>query len=188
MRAGLAFAILLVLFAGCSAMAVGAVLDPPHRPDPGIRVENQSGRTRVNAGDLPVTPCVGPEHVGPHFDSGQTTITPGGRARLASLVGQLDQAQCARAGNGSVCTSDTVQIIVRGHTDEHPSTNPSNQELSQQRANAAAAELEALGVTVGATMGMADTDPAPPPNPDHRSNTERWADDRRVTLELWCPR
>ena len=104
------------------------------------------------------------------FDSGEASVTGGGRTVLSELVAQLD--------------SFDGRVSVEGHTDNVPISTarfPSNWELSTRRATAVLRELVDNGLPRGRlrAIGYADTRPL-----ESNETTSGRAANRRVELLL----
>ena len=104
------------------------------------------------------------------FDSGEASLTAGGRAVLRDLVDRLD--------------SFDGRVSVEGHTDNVPIATarfPSNWELSTRRATAVLRELVDSGLSRGRlrAIGYADTRPL-----DSNETASGRAANRRVELLL----
>lgn len=152
-------------------------------------VATQAGTAeRVAVDDPPPEKCLNPYHVGPNFETNRFDLSTDGHLMVAQIVTMVDEAPCVRDERGTTCAGTDAAFAVEGHTDERDSYLPGgNEMLSQHRAEAVAVLLRSLGAAQHSIKGFAALYPAPAPIPDHRTDAERWHDDRRVTLRLWCP-
>lgn len=130
--------------------------------------------------------CVGSHHVGPHVDTDSSELTDGERQIVADLQTGVDAPVCVFDEGGLRCAGKNVGFEISGHADERVSTSIGNQALSEHRAQAVAGELQARGAMVALVEGVGASEPAPTPAPDHRTNAQRWKEDRRATVRLTC--
>ena len=122
-----------------------------------------------------------------YFDSDSSSLSEDAVTTLAALAVAISAAECVHDGAGVACPPAAAVVDVDGHADERPTARAGgNDALALERAGATGDTLARIGARVGAVRGWGASVPATGPVPDHRSDEQRWRDDRRVTMTLRC--
>lgn len=123
---------------------------------------------------------------GPTFESNSAELTEAGRAVVVQLVVEVTGQRCGQDSASVACDAKLLEVELRGHTDDLPTSRPGgNQQLSEDRAAAVAEELAKGGLSIRSVAGYADTLPLVD---DGRASDELRAANRRTEILLWCAR
>ncbi len=151
------------------------------------QVGRRRGDTYRMSGDDPGS-CPPHQSEGPTFEPNQIDVASSGEDVLTMMTTELMRTNCLTDPTGRSCHGLQAEISVEGHSDDLPSSRRGgNQQLSYSRAQSVADWLSSAGFIIRSVDGVGSSQPAPAPSPDTRSAAERRHDDRRVSLQTWCP-
>lgn len=122
---------------------------------------------------------------GPTFPTNDARLTPTAEEVIDQLISEINSRTCGRDSDATVCAVQDMQVELRGHTDDVPTSRPGgNQQLSVDRAQSVADKFIAAKFTIRSVTGFADTIPAP--GTDDHTLEEARAKNRRTEILLWC--